>query len=74
MAAGPVLIGHVNGLAPAGRVRQVFDTWRSALSLEEDRWQDTSYRTVFLHASARRNQVTVRLTATLFDEQPQAGL
>jgi hypothetical protein len=69
-----VLVGHIDGLAPAGQVRQVFDTWRSALGLREDRWPQPSYGTVFLHASARRKQVTVRLTATVFDEQPQVGL
>ena len=35
--AGSVLAGRVNGLAPAARVRGVFDAWRAALALEEHR-------------------------------------
>jgi hypothetical protein len=31
-----VLAGHVNGLAPTARVREVFGTWRSALALARD--------------------------------------
>ena len=32
--AGCVLAGRVNGLAPPGRVREVFGAWRAALALD----------------------------------------
>lgn len=66
--AGSVLAGQVNGLAPAARVRGVFDAWRAALALEEHREHQLGAGTMWLHAAARRHQVTVRLTATVFDE------
>jgi hypothetical protein len=72
--AGPVLAGHVNGLAPADQVRQVFHSWRAALGLTEDPRPQTDHATEFLHACARRNQLTVRLTAAVFDQPPLVGL
>lgn len=71
--AGSVLAGQVSGLAPAARVRGVFTAWREALALTEDPGQQMSGGTTWLHAAARRHQVTVRLTATVFDEGPEAG-
>ena len=64
--AGCVLAGRVNGLARAGQVRDVFDAWRAALALEEHREQQLGGGTTWLHAAARRHQVRVRLTATVF--------
>jgi hypothetical protein len=66
--AGCVLAGRVSGLAPAGQVRDVFDAWRAALALAEDREQASGGGTVFLHAAARRDGVKVRLIATVFNE------
>jgi hypothetical protein len=71
--AGPVLAGHVNGLAPAAQVRAVFDSWRHALVLEDYREHRRGGGTAFLDAAARRNQVRIRLTATVFGEEPEAG-
>lgn len=65
--AGAVLAGRVNGLAPAGRVREAFSAWQAALALEEPREQQLSGGVTWLHAAARRHQVTIRLTATVFD-------
>jgi len=65
--AGSVLAGRVNGLAPAGQVRVTFEMWRSALALEDYREHATGSGTTFLHAAARRDAVTVRLTASVFD-------
>jgi len=67
-----VLVGQVNGLAPAAQVRERFTAWRLALALEEDREQQMSGGTTWLHATARRGLVKVRLTATVFgaEEQP----
>jgi hypothetical protein len=65
-AAGCVLAGRVNGLAPAGQVRDVFDAWRAALALEEHREHQLGGGATWLHAAARRDLVRVRLTATVF--------
>jgi hypothetical protein len=70
--AGSLLVGRINGLAPARQVRAVFDTWRSALALADYREDQTGSGTVFLHAAARRDQVKVRLTATVFEESEDA--
>ena len=35
--AGSVLVGHVNGLAPAALVRATFTAWEAALALGERR-------------------------------------
>ena len=64
--AGSVVVGQVSGLAPAGQVRQVFQAWRLALELEEYREHGMSSGTAWLHAAARRPEVRVRLTATVF--------
>ena len=58
--AGSVVAGQVSGLAPAGGVRRIFTTWRSALELEEYREQRMSSGTVWLHAAVRRCEVTDR--------------
>jgi hypothetical protein len=63
--AGCVLAGEVNGLAPAGQVRDVFDAWRAALALEEHREHQLSGGAAWLHAAARRHHVRVRLTAAV---------
>lgn len=69
--AGSVLIGQVTGLAPVAQVRAIFEMWRSALALEEYREHATGGGTTFLHAAARRNPVTVRLTASVFDQDDE---
>jgi len=66
--AGSVLAGQVSGLAPAVRVREVFSAWRLALALEDGPGQRMSGGTTWLHAAARRHQVKVRLTGTVFDD------
>ncbi len=69
--AGSVLVGQVNGLSPAARVREVFGAWRLALALEEHHEDKTGAGTRWLHAAARRHQVRVRLTATVFDSDEE---
>jgi hypothetical protein len=69
--AGSVLAGQVNGLAPAARVRETFGAWRLALALEEEREHQLGAGTRWLHAAARRHQVKVRLTATVFDGEDE---
>jgi hypothetical protein len=54
-------------------VRGVFTAWREALALTEDPGQQMSGGTTWLHPAARRHQVTVRLTATVFDTGLEAG-
>ena len=71
--AGPVLAGQVNGLAPAARVREVFGLWRAALALEEHREHLLGSGARWLHAAARHQHVTVRLTATVFTGGEQDG-
>jgi hypothetical protein len=63
-----VLTGQVSGLAPAAQVRAVFAAWRLALALEDYREQQMSGGTTRLHAAARRDQVKVRLTQTVFGD------
>jgi hypothetical protein len=63
--AGCVLAGRVNGLAPAGQVRDAFDAWRAALALAEYREHQLGGGATGLHAAARRDLVRVRLTATV---------
>ena len=65
--AGAVLAGQVNGLAPGRRVREAFSGWQAALALEEPREHQLSGGATWLCAAARRDQVTIRLTATVFD-------
>jgi len=50
-------------------VREVFSAWRLALALEDGPGQRMSGGTTWLHAAARRHQVRVRLTATVFDDE-----
>ena len=71
--AGSVLVGQVSGLAPAAQVRNVFGAWRLALALEDYREHPASGATARLHAAARRSGVRVRLTATVFDDEPEAS-
>ena len=65
--AGPVLAGRVNGLAPAVQVRETFSAWQAALALGGHRERRLGGGATLLHAAARRHQVRVRLTATVFD-------
>jgi hypothetical protein len=70
---GCVLAGHVNGLAPAEQVREVFSGWRSALGLDGGPGEHVGDAgAVHLQAMAYRCQVRVRLTATVFDDEPVA--
>jgi hypothetical protein len=69
--AGSVLAGQVSGLAPAERVRGLFTDWREALALTEGPGQQMIGGAMWLHATARRNRVKVRLTATVFDDEQQ---
>jgi hypothetical protein len=68
---GSVLTGQVSGLAPAAQVRSVFGAWRLALALADYRERPMSGATTRLHAAARRGEVMVRLTATIFEEDGQ---
>ena len=70
--AGSTLVGHVNGLAPANEVRQVFDVWRVALTLIEHSEVTAGGETTHLRAGAKYNRVRVRLTATVFGDGGQA--
>jgi hypothetical protein len=67
--AGSVLIGRVNGLSPAAQVRRVFEAWQSALALQDYREDPARSGAVYLHAGIRRDQVKVRLTAAVFDDE-----
>ncbi len=67
--AGSVLVGRVSGLAPATQVREVFTAWRKELALGEEREDQMSGGTAWLHATARRHDVTVRLAATVFEDE-----
>jgi hypothetical protein len=64
-SAGSVLLGCVAQPACAPGARAVFDVWKTALLLEESA-PAPSAGTFHLRAEARRNQVCVRLTATVF--------
>ena len=66
-SAGANLVGHVNGLAPADTVREVFDTWREALTLGGPDDTTSTGGTSHLYAVADRNCVRVGLTATVLD-------
>jgi hypothetical protein len=63
--AGCVLAGRVNGLAPAGHVRDVSGAWRAALALAEYREHQVGGGATWLHPAARRDLVRVRLAATV---------
>jgi hypothetical protein len=66
--AGSVLVGHVNALAPAALVRATFTAWESALALGERHEDQLGSGAAWVHAACRRRDVTVRLTATVLDE------
>lgn len=71
--AGSTLAGHINGLAPAGQVRDAFEAWRTALRLGEQSQTVTGGGTVrHLRAAACRNQVRIAVTATVFDDEGEA--
>ena len=71
--AGSTLTGHVNGLAPALTVEETFHAWASALALDEKPPRPAARQTAYLRAAAARNQVWIRITATLFnDNEPGA--
>jgi hypothetical protein len=65
--AGCLLAGRINGLAPSVQVRAAFTAWLAALALADYREQPGGGGTVHLHATARRGEVTVRVTATVFE-------
>lgn len=67
-SAGSVLLGRVAAPAATPEARAVFDTWKTALVLRESPSTPMS-GTVHLRAEARRNQVTVLVTATVFTTQ-----
>jgi hypothetical protein len=69
--AGCTLAGHVNALASAGQVRATFAGWSAALGLQEAIWPSAcAGGPVYLQAMADWHQVRVRLTATVFDDEP----
>ena len=53
--AGTNLVGHVNCLAPAATVREVFDTWRAALALDAPAQPTSGGRTI-LHDGRETNR------------------
>lgn len=67
--AGSVLAGRISGLAPAPQVREVFAAWRTELALGEEREDQMSGGMSWLHAAARRHNVTVRLAAAVFEDE-----
>jgi len=69
--AGSTLSGHVNSVTSGGQVRAVFGRWRAALELDAAGEQEAGAGTVYLRASAERNGVGVRLTATIFDDEQE---
>jgi hypothetical protein len=66
--AGSVLVGRVNGLQPSGTARAVFDTWTTALALDEYR-EHTHLTLTHLSARARRDSVTIVLHADLIVDE-----
>lgn len=72
-SAGANLVGRVNGLASAVMVREVFDTWRVALTLDVPGESTSGDETVHLYAVADRNRVRVALTAMVLDEGPETS-
>jgi hypothetical protein len=67
--AGSVIVGQVGGLGPALQVRRSFAAWRQALGLGECREQPAAGGISRLHAADRSGGVTVRLTATVFEQE-----
>jgi hypothetical protein len=71
--AGCTLIGQISSLAGPGQVRATFHEWRAALSLDDEHREPVSDGgTVYLRAMSRRGGVRVRLTATVFNDEPVA--
>jgi hypothetical protein len=68
-SGGAVLAGRVNGPVPAGQARATFAAWREALALEDCREWPGGRGTVRLHASGRRGEVLVRISAAFFEEE-----
>jgi hypothetical protein len=54
-------------------VREVFDTWRVALTLDVPGESTSGDETVHLYAVADRNRVRVALTAMVLDESPETS-
>jgi hypothetical protein len=67
--AGSVLVGRVSGLFPAAQAREVFAAWQKGLALGDAREDQMSGGTTALHAAVRDREVTVRLTATVHDDE-----
>ncbi len=67
--AGSVLAGRVSGLFPSAQAREVFAAWQKRLELADVREDQMSGGTATLHAAARSREVTVRLTATVHDDE-----
>jgi hypothetical protein len=67
--ASSVLIGRVSWVGSAPQVLQAFAAWRRALGLGECREQPGGGGTSRLHAAGRSGGVTVRLTATVFEQE-----
>jgi hypothetical protein len=65
--AGATLIGHVNSFASAQQVHRVFNAWRAALGLSEQRQTASGNGTAYLRAVVHRNRVRIALTATVSD-------
>ncbi len=63
--AGSILLGRVSAAIEA---RATFDLWRTALVLHESSSTPMN-GTVHLRAEARRNQVSVLVTATVFSTE-----
>jgi hypothetical protein len=70
--AGPVAVGRVSGLAPAGQIRQVSGAWRRAPGLGECRELRGGGDTAWLHAADRSSAVTIRLTAAVPGDDGEA--
>lgn len=66
--AGPLLQARLIGPAPAGQVRDTLAAWREALGLEEYREWPGGGGTTRLHAAGRRGEVSVRMSASVFEE------
>jgi hypothetical protein len=71
-STGSFVVGHVNGLASAWQVRQVFDAWRTALTLTEHA-DSVRAGATYLRAAVHRDRVHIRLSATVLDEEDRVG-
>ncbi|WP_190813056.1 hypothetical protein [Saccharopolyspora pogona] len=63
--SGSLVVGQVNGPAPAEQLRATFEHWRSALRLAEPHEVTFSGGSVLLTTQAAFNHVRIKLTATL---------